>query len=308
MPPLDEYLSNSRSWAFNKCRQFYSLKYVDKVRPHVREQHIDSWTRLFRGVAIHAGIESGLLGEAPDKGVAEVVAEQRSKGLNVDQEAALVIIADESPQIATALLEWLPASDWEPMLHQGKPMVEQRLECALPGWKGFLGYADLVALHKPSGLKFVLDWKSKDRFGDDNSDQYNMQFLLYQYALMQLGRPVDGSLLVELKPTVPKGKPRKIRIDDGGVFSVRVSIDGRFRSTPTLRSQQFIEAGWRDFVKQAQVIANLQQRDVYRSMSPFNCVGCEMQRICMGELAGSDVASIVKHGYTVPDDATIIMN
>jgi hypothetical protein len=31
------------------------------------------------------------------------------------------------------------------------PMVEAELKLALPGWKGFIGYADLVARHRPTG-------------------------------------------------------------------------------------------------------------------------------------------------------------
>jgi len=310
-PPLiqtqNEWLSNSRLYMFNKCRHAYALKYADKVKPATRGMYLDSWLRMLRGVIIHAGIEAGFLGHSVEDAVRTAAAQERAKGLTEAQKFELTKMEGESPLVCHALLDWLPASDWEPMIYRGRPMVEARLEWSLPGWKGFLGFADLVARHKPTGRVCVLDWKTRETFEANDVDIFNQQFLLYSYVLNKMGVQVDGSLLVEAKPEPPKKKPKKIRVDVTGINEVRISADGRFRSIPTFRSPAYLAAGWAEFEKQALVIASLRGEEVYRNMSAFNCKSCEFKHLCQAELQGHDVEHVLNTGFSYPKSATIIM-
>jgi hypothetical protein len=145
-----------------------------------------------------------------------------------------------------------------------------------------------------------VDYKARASFERDDVDKYNSQFALYQKALWQIGVPVVGSLLFEIKPTPPARAPRITRVDTGAVTSVRISEDGRFRITPTLRSRDFVENHWEDFKLQANSIARMQSDQAYRSMNSFNCGTCEFEKLCMGELRGDDVASILERHYSVP--------
>jgi hypothetical protein len=255
---------------------------------------------MTRGVILHSGIEAGFLGKDVDAAIRTACSKEKAKGLRQEQLDELIVLYNECPLVVKNLLEWLPASDWEPVILNGRPMVEARLEWSLPGWKGFLGFADLVAKHKPTGRVLVLDWKTRETFSGDDSEIFNMQFLLYSYVLSKMGVHVDGSLLVEAKPTPPKRAPRVIREDVGGIDGVRISIDGRFRSTPTFRSRTFLEAGWKDFCTQAKVIASIKGTEVYRSMSEFNCKSCEFKQLCMGELNGYDTEHILTSGFASP--------
>lgn len=302
-----EFLSNSRIYMFNKCRQAYQYKYKDLIKPAAKGMYLDSWKRMLRGVMIHAGIEAGFLGHSVEDAIRTTAAKERAKGLTNEQKFELTKMEAESPLVCKALLDWLPASDWEPIMYRNKPMVEARLEIGLPGWKGFLGFADLVARHKPSGRVCVLDWKTRETFEADDVDVFNTQFLLYSYVLAQMGVEVHGSLLVEAKPVPPKRKPRIVREDVGGIDSVRVSADGRFRSIPTFRSPAYLAAGWADFCKQALVIAAARDEDIYRNMGAFSCKSCEFRHICQAELQGYDVQHVLDTGYAYPKSATIIM-
>lgn len=303
----NEWLSNSRLYVYNKCRHAYMLKYADKVKPATSKMYLDSWLRMLRGVIIHAGIEAGFLGASVTDAIRTTAAKERAKGLSEEQKIALVKLEAECPIVCQNLLEWLPASDWEPVSYRGRPMVEARLEWALPGWKGFLGFADLVARHKPTGRVCVLDWKTRETFEANDVDIFNQQFLLYSYVLNQMGVQVDGSLLVEAKPTPPKRKPKLVREDVGGINEVRVSADGRFRSIPTFRSPAYLAAGWAEFEKQARVIASLRGEEVYRNMGAFNCKTCEFKHLCQAEMQGYDVQHVLDTGYAYPKSATIIM-
>lgn len=294
----NEYLSNSRTYMFDKCRKAYAYKYVERIKPATKTMYFDSWLRMVRGIIIHAGVEAGFLGKDVHAAIRTKCSQEKAKGLSKEQLDALVVLYNECPIVVQNLLDWLPAKDWEPVMYRGRPMVEARLEwAALPGWKGFQGFADLVAKHKPTGRTLVLDWKTRETFEGDDVDRFNMQFLLYSYVLNQMGVQVDGSLLVEAKPTPPKRAPRVHHDDMGGVDGVRISHDGRFRSTPTFRSREYLEAGWKDFAVKAQVIASVQDHEIYRSMSGFNCKSCEFQKLCQAQLGGYDVEHVMNTGY-----------
>jgi hypothetical protein len=293
-----EYLSNSRSYVFNKCLRAYDYKYRKKIKTRSGKMGFKSWHRMFRGIAIHSAIEAGFLGQPLVAAVCAKCDKERGNGLTPEQTEALAVIEEESPIVAQSLLDWLPASDWEPMQHLGKPMVEARLEWSLPHWRGFLGFADLVARHKPSGRVMVLDWKTRETFEDEDVDRFNAQFALYQYVLAKMGIQTHGSLLVEAKPTTPKRAPKTIRDDFGGIDCVRVSADGRFRSIPTYRSPTMLQAFWDDFSVQAKVIANIRDDEIYRSMGAFACKDCDFQQLCMAELNGHDVEHVLSARYS----------
>jgi hypothetical protein len=296
---LNRALSHSQMGTFDKCRQQYGYKYLKGLKPLAKDIHIDSWERLNRGVLIHAGMESGFLGETVEKGVTETAGGIRADNvLSEAQRALLDVLVMDSVAVATDALAWLPASDWEPVMHAGKPMVEAKLELPLAPWKyGWVGYADLVAKHKPTGRVFVIDYKTRERFEADGADQFNAQFALYQHALQRMGVRCDGSLLFEIKSQPPKRAPRVVRDDVGGVDGVRISVDGRFRTTPTLRSAAFLEALWKDTERKAQAIAKLRPADIFRNMSSFSCGFCDFKQLCMAEANGEDVDDILRENF-----------
>ncbi len=298
-------MSHSRLYLANKCRRAYSYKYLEKLRPAASEQRADDWIKMVRGIVMHGGMEYGFLGEDPVAGIDACIKEQiygsdqRPQGVGAGSEKAALLLAGRDDYIAVVqnAMEWLPASDWEPVMYKGAPMVEAELAVPLPGWKGFIGYADLVARHKPSGRVLVLDWKTRERFEADDVDRYNRQFAFYQPALGYMGVHCDGSLLVEIKPTPPRRGPRVTRIDDGGIDGVRISADGSFRTICTFRSKTYIENIWRNFEGEALELASLIPERAFPNMNGFNCGKCEFSRICQATLRGDDSASIVRDFY-----------
>ncbi len=305
----NEYLSFSRAYTFNKCKKAFQFKYLEKVQPRPETVWLDSWERMQRGTMIHACMEAGFLGKDLATYVKQSVYERGAKygGFSDAQEEIMPGMFEDSIAVAQAALEWLGVDEWEPYVHDGAPMVESRLELPLPGWKGFLGFADLVARHRPTGSVFVVDYKTRASFERDDVDRFNGQFALYQKALGEIGVPVVGSLLFEIKPTPPKRAPRLARVDSGSVSSVRLSEDGRFRLTPTLRSQEFIDNYWDDFKRQALAIAHMTADEAYRSMNSFNCASCEYERLCQGDLRGDDLTTILARHYTVPRESLRIV-
>lgn len=305
-PMLGEFLSHSRAYLYNKCRKAFQYKYLEKVRPLPATMWLDSWERMTRGILIHSGMEAGFLGKDLATHMTEANAERERKygSLSVEQQALFPGMMADSLAVAQSALDWLPISDWEaPIGPNGKPMVEYELKLPLPGWKGFVGYADLVARYRPTGALYVVDYKARASFEREDMDKYNSQFALYQKALSEIGVPVVGSILFEIKPTPPARAPRLTRVDAGGLTGVRISTDGRFRLTPTLRSQEMVNNYWEDFKVQATAIAQATPETSYRSMNGFNCGSCEFEKLCMGDLRGDDVESILTRHYSVPRES-----
>lgn len=299
-------ISNSRSYTFDKCPQQYDYKYRKNIKPLARNLHFDSWERLQRGILGHKGLEYGFLAQAVYDGVQSHVDMLQKEDISEEQKEALPVMAQDATAAASAALAWLPVADWEPVIHKGKPMVEAELRIPIAGWEGFLGYADLVARHKPTGRVLVIDYKFRERFGAAGEDIYNTQFALYQYALAQIGVPVDGSLIFEIKPRPAVRASKIVREDIGGIDSERVSADGRFRTTPTYRSNEYLENIWRDFERKALVIANVTDSGIYRNLNAFNCGFCPYQKLCQAELRGEDAAYVLKTQYTGPGSLRIV--
>ncbi len=261
-----------------------------------RNLWLDSWERMNRGIFIHAGMEAGFLGEDID---AHIIAALRTDGgpLSPEQDALLPGMRSDSAAVARAALAWLPVTDWEPLIHENAPMVEAAIKLPLAGWDNFVGYADLVARHRPTGRVLVLDYKSRERFEDADADRFNKQFSLYLHGLRNMGIHCHGSLIFELKPTPPRRAPSVNHIDVGGIDSERLSSDGRFRTIPTYRSETFVNGVWADFEREAQVMATVRDEDIYRNMNAFVCKDCPYQKLCMAELNGEDTDYIMKTNY-----------
>lgn len=285
---------------FNKCRKQYEYKYVQKLKPQARDQRFESWIRMSIGICGHAGLEALMLGQDLQQGVLNKIEEMCFGDVPSDFKAALNEKAGMISQIAQDAADWLPLSDWEPLSHKGESMVEAELRLPLEApFTHWVGYADLVARHKPTGRVMVLDYKFRERFESEDSDRFNRQFAMYQHALNEMGITCHGSMLFEIKSSLPKRAPKVSHDDHGDISSVRTSVDGRFRTTPTYRSAQYVAALWEDTVKEVSVIGALSPTTVYRNMSAFGCKDCVYQRICQAELSGEDINDVTQSDYTL---------
>lgn len=300
MENTPQSLSYSRAYQFGKCRKAYSYKYIERLKRTPRDMYFDSWLRMFRGTLIHAGMEYGFLGKDVLEGVQARAAEERAAGCRADQLEVMDQLVVDSAQVALDALAWMPVSDWEPLILNGVPTVEMELTMPLPGgWERFVGYADLVARHKPTGRVMLLDYKTRERFEAPGADEYNLQFILYLKCLAELGIEVHGSVVFEIKPTLPKRSPRIVREDSGSLNETRISADGRFRTIPTFRPRRLVEAVWADFERQAVVIAESEKRPdtLYRNLNAFNCRDCPYSALCMAELNGDDVEFVLESSF-----------
>lgn len=296
-------LSHSRGWTWHTCKKAYDYKYIQWLKPIARDIPIEFWEPKIRGIVTHAGIEGGLLGQSVERFTEDSVGGILANDILDDEKKALLEkIQVEAAMVATDFLEWLPASDWEPVVYNGRSMVEAELSMPLPGWKHWNGYVDLLARYKPNSSIWVLDWKTRERFDSVDADRFNSQFALYQRAARVMGIDCVGSLLCEIKPEPPKTKPKKgkkLRVDVGGIDGPRISTDGRFSTTPTFRPNVLLNGVWKDTLMMADDMRAFDPaKHAYRNMNKFACGRCDFQRLCMAELNGEDADDVRATSYT----------
>ena len=71
MSSFQEALSYSRSYTYQKCKQSYKYKYLDKIKVAPKDQIFESWERMVRGQLIHAAMEAAFLKQSMDAFAAE---------------------------------------------------------------------------------------------------------------------------------------------------------------------------------------------------------------------------------------------
>ncbi len=298
---IDERLSYSRLYSYAKCKQLYTYQYLQKLQPAPSTVSVENWMPRQRGTLIHGGLEAGFLGRDVRGGVEAAALKITRDGLDTVKSEALESIKEECAIIAQDGLDFLPVSDWEPLVYRGRPMVEAYLSAPLPGWKEFCGFADVVARHKPTGRVMIIDHKTRVRFQTPDQEQLALQFILYAHALETMGIKTDGCMVFQIKPELPKGKPRKHRVDDGGIDAPRESIDGRFSTIPTFHSRGYIEQLWKGFQKQALEMSHFKEAYSYPQISGFSCNGCDFKKLCQAELNDMDADYIRANNYIIRD-------
>jgi hypothetical protein len=298
----EETLSFSRRFTWGACRKKYDFQYTQRLRTPPSDMPFKKWQQFTRGTLTHACLESAFRGESFAVGLDRAQQRLERDGLDPEKRRALPDMIAAASTVAQTVADWLPVSDWAPVNYQGQPAIEAKLTTALPGWSGgFVGYADLIATHKPSGLTFIIDWKTREKFDSEDVGHYDFQLAAYQHCATIAGIKIDGTALVEIKPDPPKRKPKFNRNDTKNFYSVRESSDGRIRFTPTLRSPELVATLWKDFEREALSIAKHSRNpdEIYRSTSSFNCTGCKYRQVCFAEALGADAEHVKAAQFVV---------
>lgn len=300
----NDKLSYSRTYSYLKCLKMYQYSYIDKLTPKAGTVSVESWLPRQRGQIIHGGMEYALLGKDIEAGCRQafqdiVAPEETWKQAAGDaQRLALEGIMEELIQVTKNAADFLGVEDFEPVMHNGFPMVEVEVTHPLPGWKSFTGYVDVVVKHKPSGRVFVMDYKSVTRFNAAEDEVYRVQMIAYTKALKSMGVHVDGALILSIKPELARRPPRKIRIDSGTIDTVRESEDGKFMLVPTLYGAEYVDNVWANFEKMALAMANFKAEDAYTNISSYGCNFCDFKILCQAELSGGDAEYIRSSKYS----------
>lgn len=300
-----EALSFSRRYKWLQCRQAYHYSYVEKVKTKPGDLSLDTWQNFCRGTLIHKAIECVFRGQDWAQGIKEVHEREEKSGMTDERRKLMPEMEVSAKGVADSVLDFMQWKDWEPLIDaQGVHMIEYKLTAPLPGFPGgFLGYADLVAKHVPSGTTWIIDWKSRGAFAPQDTGRFDLQLAAYQQCLRKQGIQVHGTALLEVKPSLPKRKPRFEREDLGSFLTVRESKNGAIRWTPTFRSPELLDSLWANLEREAASIWKAQKdpKEIYVNTSAFNCGSCKFQRLCSAKLNGEDADFVMQTNFEVTE-------
>lgn len=323
-------LSISQINSFLRCRKQWYYNYRERLSPKIEARP------LTVGKLAHIGMAGFWASKAngqpdPQAGIDAIqetcrVAQVQMEGDEYDVYEEIRTTAEEI--YLRALNEFGP-ENWEvAFLDEDTPMIELRFAVPCVMNTPIQGYIDLVARDLRTGGLWQIDWKFVSSLSDKEDEMFNMQNVVYQYALRKLGMPVVGSLTFKSlnKPaTMPS-------INKNGSVSrafIRCSwpeyaqfclINGqdpelyREEMEPKLagvkwsqeareyRNEETLIKLWKtEIVGTAYEILRKNVR-FPRSISPMNCKMCAYQAICHGELRGYDTEDILNQNYNSRHD------
>lgn len=329
---IPRYASYSMLAEAETCRWRFKRRYVDGLRP------LQPFRPPTLGTAVHLGIATRLRGGDVENVLGEWVAAELDKVRNstmleqdADEAADMLLGAEmDACEIVNRWEEWVKLDEWETVHFLGEPLVEASFFIELPGWRGLHFIVDWVATHTPTGLTWVIDWKTKATIEQQdvssiNREDTNLQKAIYQYGLLQHGIKTAGSRIAQIKSAVPK-HPKVNK--DGSISRAAVSTDWPaykaaieaagldpedyadmkikyensvwFAWTAAYRSERELNNIWEQVVvpraHQAAALA-LSGMDAPRALGSFSCGMCWAKSLCVEELRGGDTEFIMKTQY-----------
>ncbi len=333
------FLSFSQLRTFDSCGHKWKYNYLDRLVPRIDRPKLDV------GSAVHRGIAHGLLGESAQEGVQHWVEEklERAKPPLTEEETEILHTqaAFASELADRALMEFHRAgfeTVWlnHPASNEKTALIENKLQIPIdvPGWNGFKGYVDWVAREKASGFLWLVDFKVKESFTNEEAEEYNTQMAIYAYLLRkQYGLETAGSIAWQIKSTLPRA-PTLNKADKWGnqkmsralitttwemyeqtliengldpadyIEEMKPKLESVqwFRMAKAYRNQQEIDAVWNEIVLPGAAKVTRDRSNpqfLTRNMNFFNCNGCAYKDLCLEELRGGDTEFIKKARFSV---------
>lgn len=344
-------ISYSALDTYTRCPYKYHLAYNERLTKNEVEV-----TPATMGVVIHAGLSYGLLlyhssdytlefeelydqlegmffmwadQNAPDP--VETIDEYGNPRTDTSLVDAFHYMVQESFQIVYRTFKHLDVNNnWRTVEWKGKPLIEFRHEVPIIDDVNFVFVIDWVAQDIHSGLTYVVDWKSRRTFQEDENEaaisgeDFNTQITLYQAALLSMGLETNGTITYQIAPYVPK-VPEKLQNSDRfsranirsdwETYSNTLRHYGENPDDPyyaemkdklsnfkwwspvtIYRSRHEIVQRWIMAQKWAQ---RIHSDDQHLKVESVMCRWCPFASICLGEDKGFDVDSIKKNEYTI---------
>lgn len=156
-------------------------------------------------------------------------------------------------------------NNWRTIVHNGRPLIEYRDQVEiLTGGEDDLGRSldaimfqfqlDWVATNMHDGLIYLIDWKSRRSFQDEekessiSGEDFNFQMSLYQKAMQLLGVNIDATICFQISPFNPQ-------VPD--VLETKVLKDGMVKKGRVSKSN--IKTDWETY--SAAIVANGESPD-----------------------------------------------
>lgn len=316
-------LSHSRMKAWRRCQMEHHYKYVQKLKRKTKARP------LYLGSAVHELIEEQLETGSFETKLAEIRKEFNK--LFEEEREMLGPIPDLAGDIVTRYFkQWADDGLEYPRRRWGR-RTEYKVEFYLDNHTQFIGFIDAYP-QDSMGRNWLMDHKTCRNIPDENARFFDLQLLLYVWALPQLGYPKPDGVIWDYIRTKPPAIPE--RLVKGG-FSKAKNIDTTYdvymktiidelgpdkaqdylEFAETLRGKEdkfnrriylpspsvkMVENVVADFRETAWQIRTLGPTAKVRNMTR-DCRMCSFQPLCNAEVRGLDTDFILKTEYERKD-------
>lgn len=215
----------------------------------------------------------------------------------------------------------------------GVPMIEYRIEKPMLWLPNedvvtFVGYVDWVARDIHSNTIYIVDWKTRKTFQEDETnfligEDFNVQLSLYQYVLASQGIPVVGNIIYQISSRLPEipeltktGAVSRAKIktdwetysnfvlamglDVNDYLDVKANLDRVefWRPVTHYRSSTEVANRWREAQEWADDIISHETSGRYsKKVETVMCRFCPFASICLAEDKGYDVDFVIEQRY-----------
>lgn len=311
-------ISNSKLRVYRRCPNRYRYKYPMKLRPKAKALPLEKGTWMHKLLQAHYGGES----------VAAVHKELTREFNNLWDE-----VREELGDLPRECAE-LFRRYRRHYLHDEKRyrVIDTEMDeiVTLPNGLRLEVVVDKIMEDLVDGGLWVVDYKFREKLSDPDSMMLDPQLTLYYRALEYMGyKPLRGAMYDEVRTTLPKVPEvlksgqlsRRMNIDTDVYTYMRaikdlhlnpqnyVQIlqhiatreDGRFfRRTSMPKDPPVLNTTMHEAVDTAREIQTAERFGRYPRTFDKSCVWqCEYKELCIAELYGADIASIIRANYEV---------
>lgn len=330
-------VSRSQILDYLACGYRWDLSYRRGIQTaHVREA-LDQGSAVHRAIKgairVHTGkkvtdqlVKMGMLAET--KAWAKEARAERGKFLTDEAKDQIREIELNAYGIAQKAIEHFNLREWEVAVWKGQPLFEVEVITKLPPWKGYRCIPDLVARPRREGKKapyWLIDWKGRASFEEDDAEEVNLQFASMQYVL-EMEAPdirIEGSILWQVKSQSPRwpaknkdgSLSRAAIVTDWPTYLAAIKKEGLnpadyedmkakiaeiewFRAIKQHRTHEECENVWYQIIVPAATrMANDPQVIRRWTHMPFACKGCWARAFCLAELRDEDTEFLLETDY-----------
>jgi hypothetical protein len=313
----DIRVSNSKIKTWRRCPNKYRYKYVMKLRPKKKG------VALERGSWIHELLMVHYDGE--DWKERHQLLTKKFNNLFEEEREMLGDLPRECSRIMRSYLRYYQEED------KRYEVIDSEVDeiITLPNGLRINIIIDLIVWdHQMEGI-WLWDHKTRKSFEDSDNMMLDPQLTHYYHGAEILGyTPLLGAVTNEIRtkaPTVPKllarGGLSKAKNIDTDVWTYMSAIrrhdldpadygdvlrsiatrqkDKFFRRTPMPKDPPMIKTMTRELVQSTNEILHATRKNAFPRTFDNSCKwGCEYRDICIAELHGGDISSMVKMNFT----------
>lgn len=301
MPQRSDYIHYSQLSTLLTCGYKHELAYVERLEPRTRVSRMDFGTFGHAALADRWLPGSTFFKDAVDEATRDCLPEEL---------AEIKQTADTAFQVVERVFPELSAQ-----YELFEDNVEKTLTINIEGTdRPFGGTPDIIVRDRDTGKLWILDYKFRSTFKEQESEWLNLQMITYSWLAIEHGMDIVGTRQIQIKPKLPK-KPeltQKGKMSTADIYTdwetysaacVEAGLNPEeYRATmaPKLAKKVFWDFDMCHAIRTQEELARHVQTTILPAIATLSnprntrcynnlvCDWCGYRELCVGEMKGED--------------------